>query len=264
MQRLGELLVVSATGLAVNLVGIFAFGHAHHGHDHSHGGHSHDSQEHQQDEHSMSASPSKSKKAHSHLHHHHGNENMQGIYLHILADTMGSVAVIISTTLVYSTGWAGFDPLASCVIAILIFASAIPLVSSSAKTLLLTLPADVEYSLRDTLAGVSSLRGVAGYSVPKFWLDDVGESSAVDHHTHGDHHHGNHHTEQHSHGENHSSSHDQRILGVIHVVASRGANIEDVRERTVQYLQSRNMDVVVQVDREGEGKCWCGGGVKVG
>jgi zinc transporter 5/7 len=35
MHRLGELLIVSIAGLAVNLVGIFSFdhGHAHHGHE---------------------------------------------------------------------------------------------------------------------------------------------------------------------------------------------------------------------------------------
>ncbi|KXG53311.1 Cation efflux protein [Penicillium griseofulvum] len=132
VHRLGELLMVSIAGLAVNLVGIFSFehGHAHHGHDHDHS---------------------------------HGNENMHGIFLHILADTLGSVAVVISTILVHYSGWAGYDPLASCFIAVLIFASAVPLVSSTAKSLLLTLPGDTEYNVRETLAGVSTLRGVERY-----------------------------------------------------------------------------------------------------
>ncbi|GES59623.1 CDF zinc ion transporter [Aspergillus terreus] len=133
VHRIGELLLVSIAGLGVNLVGIMAFEHGHgHGHDHSHHGHSHS----------------------------HGNENMHGIFLHILADTLGSVAVVISTVLVHYSGWPGYDPIASCLIAILIFASAVPLVSSTAKSLLLTLPADVEYNVRDTLAGVCTLRGV--------------------------------------------------------------------------------------------------------
>jgi Co/Zn/Cd efflux system component len=33
-------------------------------------------------------------------------------FLHILADTLGSVAVVISTILVHYSGWAGYDPLA--------------------------------------------------------------------------------------------------------------------------------------------------------
>lgn len=156
---------------------------------------------------------------------------MHGIFLHILADTLGSVAVVISTLLIHFYGWSGFDPLASCLIAILIFASAIPLVASSAKTLLLTVPADTEFDLREALAGVSGLRGVVGYAVPRFWLEE-GEKG--------------------------------QVLGVMHVVAGRGADMDDVRERAVGFLRDRNMEILVQVEREGEGRCWCGGGAKVG
>jgi zinc transporter 5/7 len=264
MHRIGELLAVSVAGLLVNLVGIFSFEHGHHHHGHDHG---HD--------------------------HSHGNENMHGIFLHILADTLGSVAVVISTILVHYSGWSGYDPLASCFIAILIFASAVPLVSSTAKTLLLTLPADTEYNVRETLAGVSTLRGVVSYTVPKFWLDDTSSSSsghdhAHDHsshggcdhshdqnpshshsHSHHDHSHGHGHDHGHSHGHGHNHDHDhahehknQKVLGVIHVVASRGADLEDVRQRTVNYLREKDMDIVVQVERDGDGRCWCGGGSK--
>ncbi|KAI3088106.1 hypothetical protein CBS147353_13 [Aspergillus niger] len=260
MHRLGELLAVSVAGLLVNLVGIMAFDHGHaHGHDHSHG-------------------------------HSHGNENMHGIFLHILADTLGSVAVVISTILVHYSGWPGFDPIASCLIAILIFASAIPLVSSTAKTLLLTLPADIEYNVRETLAGVSTLRGVVGYTVPKFWLDDTGKESGHHHHHHDDHahDHGCNHSHSHSHDHDHDHAHDHghthshdhhfhshddhdhdhdhhdthtpNVLGVIHVIASRSSDLEDVRQRTVDYLREKGMDILVQVEREGDGRCWCGGG----
>jgi zinc transporter 5/7 len=251
MRRIQELLIVSIAGLAVNLVGIMAFDHAHHGHSHGHD-------------------------------HSHGNENMHGIFLHIMADTLGSVAVVISTILVHFYGWSGFDPIASCIIAILIFASAVPLVSSTASSLLLTLPADVEYNLRDTLAGISTLRGVVGYTVPKFWLDDTSSSSGHDHgHDHG-HGHGHSHSHvHHSHSPSHSHDHDHdhdhdhhhhdhdhdhshghseaKAFGMIHIIASRSADLEDVRKRTVEYLSQKNMDVVVQVEREGEGKCWCVG-----
>ena len=70
----------------------------------------------------------------------------------------------------------------------------------------------------------------------------------------------------HDHDHDHAHSHapgKQRILGVIHVIASPAADLEDVRERTVQFLKGRNMEVVVHVEREGDGRCWCGGGSKV-
>ena len=264
LQRLGELLIVSTMGLVVNLIGIMAFDHAHHGHGHSHGGHSHGHQHaHAQEEHihsehvhhnhhdensmhahyhpspeAIPATPSKPSAPHSHGgHHHHNSDNMHGIFLHILADTLGSVAVVISTLLVHFYGWSGFDPLASFFIAIMIFASAIPLVISSAKTLLLTVPADVEYTLRDTLAGVSGLRGVVGYSGPRFWVEDSGVP----------------HEDEIGVGHGHDCAQDSsepRVLGVMRVVASRVADLEDVRERTVQFLKGRGMDVVVQVERE--------------
>ncbi|KAF3051303.1 hypothetical protein E8E11_002658 [Didymella keratinophila] len=104
--------------------------------------------------------------------------NMQGIFLHILADALGSVAVIISTLLTKYYGWSGWDPIASCIIAILIFLSAIPLVKSSGMRLMLSLPTDAEYGVRNTLQELSSLRGVVGYTVPKFWLEDEGAAHA--------------------------------------------------------------------------------------
>jgi zinc transporter 5/7 len=227
------------------------FGHHHHGHDHSHGGHDHnhshshdekkhdhDHDDHDHDHHahdshshtpSLSGPPAAAAPKHNHSHSHE-NENMRGIFLHVLADTMGSAAVIVSTILIHYLGWPGWDPLASCIIAVLIFLSSLPLVSSCAKRLLLTVPADTEYQLRETLSGVSDLRGVASYSVPRFWMADspeLGEAEAV--------------------------------LGMMHVIATRGSDLDDVRERTRTYLSGRGMDVVVQVEREGEAKCWCGG-----
>lgn len=254
-KRLTELFIVSSLGLAVNLVGMKCFGHHHHGHDHSHGGHDH-GHEHSHD-HDHSHTP---KKSHTHEHHHdshvnfspssmsistappaaashakshghsHDNENMRGIFLHVLADTMGSAAVIVSTVLIHFLGWPGWDPLASCVIAILIFLSSMPLVSSCAKKLLLTVPDDTEYQLRETLALVSDLRGVASYSVPRFWMAEAPSEGG-----------------------------DGQILGVMHIIATRGSDLEDVRQRTRAHLLSRGMDVVVQVEREGDAKCWCGG-----
>ncbi|KAL8836003.1 MAG: hypothetical protein Q9176_006573 [Flavoplaca citrina] len=180
---------------------------------------------------SVPPTPSKPIHSHSHTseaaphhHHSHGNENMHGIYLHILADTLGSAAVVMSTILIHFYGWSGFDPLASCLIAILIFASAIPLVKSSAKTLLLTVPEDTEFDLREALAGVSALKGVVGYAAPKFWLAE------------GD---------------------ERKVLGVIHITAARGADMEDLKERAVAYLRSKHMDVLVQVERDGMNRCWC-------
>jgi zinc transporter 5/7 len=48
--------------------------------------------------------------------------------LHILSDTGGSVAVIISTLLIQNYGWLWIDPLCSLLLAMLIIAGVLPLV----------------------------------------------------------------------------------------------------------------------------------------
>ncbi|KAL2189989.1 hypothetical protein L209DRAFT_723214 [Thermothelomyces heterothallicus CBS 203.75] len=249
-KRLGELFVVSTAGLLVNLVGMMAFGHHHHGHGHGHthhhghghshacNGHSHSRHDHDHlhsNGHDEKHGHPRGGPAHSHSHSHshsHDNENMYGIYLHVLADTLGSAAVIVSTVLTHFWKWPGWDPLASFLIAVLILLSALPLVKSSARRLLLTIPPEIEYNLRDTLSGITGLRGVVGYAAPKFWLDDrdAGQDGGA----------------------------PNKLLGVMHVVAARGADMEDVRDRVRNYLLEHNIDVTLQVEREGDTSCWCG------
>lgn len=235
-KRLGELFIVSTLGLVVNLVGMKAFGHHHHGHGHSHGcnGHAHGHHHSHSHEHSHGQHTHDAKK-HDHPRgsHSHDNENMHGIYLHVLADTLGSAAVIASTILTHFWKWPGWDPLASFLIAVLILLSALPLVKSSARRLLLTIPPEIEYNLRDALSGINGLRGVVGYAAPKFWIDDRNAGEGVP---------------------------ANKLLGVMHVVAARGADMDDVRDRVRNYLLDRNIDVTLQVEREGDPSCWCGAG----
>ncbi|KAI5455017.1 putative zinc transporter msc2 [Naganishia albida] len=151
IMNMKQLLMVSAGGLGVNLWGMYATGHHHHGH----GGHSHDH--------------------HGHDHHDHGHSaNMHGVFLHVLADTMGSVGVIISTLLIKWTGYAIFDPIASLLIAALIIASVIPLIISSAKTLCLEVDKERVNEVRNALAELSSLEGVESYGAARFWPKDEG------------------------------------------------------------------------------------------
>lgn len=56
---------------------------------------------------------------------------MQGVYLHILADTLGSVGVIVSAILMWAFGWMIADPICSMFIAILISLSVLSLIKGA-------------------------------------------------------------------------------------------------------------------------------------
>lgn len=220
LEKTTELLIVSVLGLMVNVVGIFAFnhGHSHGGHSHGHSHeHSHEHGHEHKHEHGHETDHAHSDEAHDV---HEENENMRGILLHIIADTLGSVGVIVSTILVYYFKWDGFDPIASILIAVLIFMSAVPLISSSAKTLLLSLNASREYNVRNLLSDISVMPGVAGYTVPRFWAD--GSS----------------------------------IRGVIHVQVQPPFDTPQVKQMVEKRLTQGGVKAFVQVEPEGS-NCWC-------
>ncbi|KAJ2823207.1 putative zinc transporter msc2 [Coemansia erecta] len=170
-----RLLLVSFGGLVVNLFGMFAFNghhhhhhggggcsHSHHGHadhGHSHDDHGHEHADHKHDGH-----------GHAHNHGHRRSQNMQGVFLHVLADTLGSVGVIISTLLIQTFGWTGFDPLASIAIAGLIFASVVPLVRDSVHMLLLRLPDQSQTEVQTAVKQITEqIGGIVKLTKVQFW-----------------------------------------------------------------------------------------------
>ncbi|XP_047962449.1 probable zinc transporter protein DDB_G0291141 isoform X1 [Salvia hispanica] len=97
-----------------------------------------------------------------HHHHHHIDHNMQGIFLHVLADTLGSVGVVISTLMIKYKGWLIADPACSIFISALIVSSVIPLLRNSAEVLLQRVPRSYEQDLKEALSDVMKLKGVLG------------------------------------------------------------------------------------------------------
>ena len=186
-----HLLSVSVIGLLVNLIGLFSFSHAHshggeachshggHGaaddsHSHDHGGHGHSHSDEDDDDHAHGHGHSHGHN-HSHIHgsghnHSHGstnsssnsgarNENMHGVYLHILADLLGSVGVILSSLLVKHYHWYRADPFCTLIIAIMILVSVFPLFKSSAQTLLLRTPTSHQKGFQEALYKTMQLKG---------------------------------------------------------------------------------------------------------
>lgn len=152
-----RLMVVSVAGFIVNLVGIFVFQHGGSGHGHSHGGHDHS---HGHNDHTHS---------HSHSHGTGSSQILQGIFLHILADTLGSVGVIISSLLIQNFGWMMADPVCSMFIAILIMISVYPLMKDSLSILMQRSPHSLDHTLSEGLRKIYEQDEVLQIHDPHFW-----------------------------------------------------------------------------------------------
>lgn len=174
-----RLFVVSVLGFIVNLIGIYAFQH---GHGHSHGGgsshthsHSHLSSVHHNDNHSHSHLNNDHGHGHSHDHtelqlkNNQNSQIMRGVFLHILADTLGSVGVIISAVLMHLFGWMIADPISSIFIAVLIAGSVFGLVKESIMVLMQRQPVQLDRTLPQCYQKVTGLAGVYAVQEPHFW-----------------------------------------------------------------------------------------------
>uniref|UniRef100_A0A8C2X424 Zinc transporter n=1 Tax=Cyclopterus lumpus TaxID=8103 RepID=A0A8C2X424_CYCLU len=203
-----RLLPVSIAGLLVNLVGIFVFqhgghGHSHgeedHGHSHSlfngsvnhgHGGHEYQNKHgHSHDGHDGHGHSHDGHDGHGHSHDGHGHSHdqphcldelrtpgkgsskqiLQGVLLHIIADTLGSVGVIISALLMQRYDLMIADPICSMLIALLIGVSVVPLLRESIGILMQRTPPSLEHALPECYQRVQQLQGVYNLQDPHFW-----------------------------------------------------------------------------------------------
>ncbi|KAK1896430.1 Zinc transporter 7, partial [Dissostichus eleginoides] len=139
-----RLLPVSIAGLLVNLVGIFVFQHG--GHGHSHGG-----------EDQLTPGKGASKQI------------LQGVLLHIIADTLGSVGVIISALLMQRYDLMIADPICSMLISLLIGVSVVPLLKESIGILMQRTPPSLDQKLPESYQRVQQLQGVYNLQDPHFW-----------------------------------------------------------------------------------------------
>ncbi|KAM4574586.1 zinc transporter 7 isoform 2-T2 [Fundulus diaphanus] len=204
-----RLLPVSVAGLLVNLVGIFVFqhgghGHSHgdggHGHSHSlfngslshehshgghghshekhgghgheHGGHEHGGHGHEHGGHGHSHSGHQDSHCHNELQRPGGGSSkqiLQGVLLHIIADTLGSVGVIISALLMQKYDLMIADPICSMLISILIGVSVVPLLKESIGILMQRTPPSLDNALPECYQRVQQLQGVYNLQEPHFW-----------------------------------------------------------------------------------------------
>lgn len=94
---------------------------------------------------------------------------MQSVFLHIVADTLGSVGVMISAVLMNQFGWMIADPLCSLFIAILISISVYPLLRDAFYVLMQRVPVEIEDKVGPCLNRVQGLEGVLSVHESHFW-----------------------------------------------------------------------------------------------
>jgi len=87
--------------------------------------------------------------------------NLRGAWLHVLADTLGSVQAIAAGAVIWAFGWTWADPLASVLIALLVVGSAWALLKASLHVLMEGTPSHIDAdAVRRAIAAVEGVREV--------------------------------------------------------------------------------------------------------
>ena len=107
------------------------------------------------------------------------NVNIEGAFLHVIADLLGSVGVVISGILIWTLGWTLADPIASVIIAILILVSSWRLMKKVVHVLLEGTPEHVDvYQLCSRLEAMEGVTLVHDIHV---WTLSAGNEALTAH-----------------------------------------------------------------------------------
>merc|ERR1712232_671195 len=91
------------------------------------------------------------------------------MFLHVLADTLGSIVIVISSLARHYYGWTVVDPLASLVVAGVVITLSVPLLRATTLVLLQRQPTDLDASIQSVLSRVRRLGGVIACREKHFW-----------------------------------------------------------------------------------------------
>lgn len=105
--------------------------------------------------------------------------NVRGAYLEVLADLLGSVAVIAGAVLIFFTGWVWVDPVLAALIGLWVLPRTWRLLSQSVNVLLEGVPEGVE--VRRLQGELAALPGVLAVHDLHVWAVTSGENSLAVH-----------------------------------------------------------------------------------
>ncbi len=109
----------------------------------------------------------------------HHNLNVRGAWLHVMADTLGSVGAILAGAAIYFLGWGWADPVASFIIASLVLYSAWGLVRETLDVLMEGVPKGI--SVDDVAAALKGISGVLDAHDLHVWSLTSGRNIATTH-----------------------------------------------------------------------------------
>ena len=105
--------------------------------------------------------------------------NVKGAYLHMAADALVSVGVVVSGIIIMHTGWYIIDPLIGIAIAIIIVISTWGLLRDSLRLSLDGVPSDIDYKqIEEVIAGVP---GVSSFHHMHIWALSTTENALTVH-----------------------------------------------------------------------------------
>jgi cobalt-zinc-cadmium efflux system protein len=105
--------------------------------------------------------------------------NLQGAWLHVLTDALGSVQAIVAGLLIWRYGWHWVDPLASILIALLVVYSAWSLLNDSVAVLMEGTPAHID--IAEVRSAIAELPGVQSVHDLHVWTITSGLESLSAH-----------------------------------------------------------------------------------
>lgn len=109
----------------------------------------------------------------------HQNLNVRGAWLHVMADTLGSVGAIAAGAAIYFFGWRWADPVASFIIATLVLYSAWGLVRETLDVLMEGVPKGI--SIEEVAAALRRIPGVLDAHDLHVWSLTSGRNIATTH-----------------------------------------------------------------------------------
>jgi cobalt-zinc-cadmium efflux system protein len=101
--------------------------------------------------------------------------NLRGAWLHVMADALGSVQAIAAGALIWAFGWDIADPIASVLIALLVFGSSWPLLRDATNVLLEGTPAHIDSG--EVTKALEAVDGVLGIHDLHIWTITSGFES---------------------------------------------------------------------------------------